>query len=294
MATSTQTFRHASSVISIRDIVAPWAKAQKSDNDKNNKLRELIVCATVNKAVPEDFYNDEDYGTQWQKMRDSVTTFLNEIGADPNDSTMELKAGRKFNFDFMLTTNGTQKKIELKFGAKTVNDCPQFSSPMNPSNYMTKNFERYWHEEGPLDAISDRAGLTKPDLETYLKEVSGNAPPCMKDYQEMYKTDKSFSDFCKATNTDAIKKFMSQSELRADVLTNYLVESQRGKIYMLYSPETQSFHVEYANLNDYVITKQTHHTHNTFHCETQTGKKLKVLLRWKNGNGIAFPAFQIS
>ena len=95
MATSSRTFRHASGVISIRDIIAPWAKSQKSDNDKNNKLRELIVCATVNKAVPEDFYTDEDYGTQWRNMRSSVTTFLNEIGADPNDSTMELKGGRK-------------------------------------------------------------------------------------------------------------------------------------------------------------------------------------------------------
>jgi hypothetical protein len=27
---------------------------------------------------------------------------------------------------------------------------------------------------------------------------------------------------------------------------------------------------------------------------TKTGIVLKVLLRWKNGNGIAYPAFQIS
>jgi len=31
-----------------------------------------------------------------------------------------------------------------------------------------------------------------------------------------------------------------------------------------------------------------------YECETQSGKKINVLLRWKNGNGIAFPAFQIS
>ena len=28
--------------------------------------------------------------------------------------------------------------------------------------------------------------------------------------------------------------------------------------------------------------------------ETKSGIKLNILLRWKNGNGIAFPAFQIS
>lgn len=292
--TVSKTFRHASNVISISDIVTPWTRTKKGDNDKNNKIRELIVCATVNKAVPEIFYTDEEYGSRWKTMRSSINTFLNEIGADPDNSTMELKGGRKFNFDFILTTNGEEKKIELKFGSTTVNGCPQFVSPTQPSRFMTKNFERYWHGEGPLDAISERAGLTKPDLETYTNEVSGNAPPCMKEYQTMYKTDKAFSEFCKKTNTEAIKKFMNQTQLRADILTNYLVQSQRGKIYMLYSPDTESFHVEYANLNDYVIIRQTHQTHNSFYCETLTGKKLKVLLRWKNGNGIAFPAFQIS
>ena len=29
-------------------------------------------------------------------------------------------------------------------------------------------------------------------------------------------------------------------------------------------------------------------------CKTKSGVELTVLLRWKNGNGIAFPAFQIS
>ena len=29
-------------------------------------------------------------------------------------------------------------------------------------------------------------------------------------------------------------------------------------------------------------------------CETFSGHKLKIMLRWKNGNGIAYPAFQIS
>ena len=33
---------------------------------------------------------------------------------------------------------------------------------------------------------------------------------------------------------------------------------------------------------------------NRFICETKSGKKMYILLRWKNGNGVAFPAFQIS
>ena len=33
---------------------------------------------------------------------------------------------------------------------------------------------------------------------------------------------------------------------------------------------------------------------NSFICISEDGTQMKVLLRWKNGNGIAFPAFQIS
>jgi len=89
--TVSKTFRHASNVISISDIVIPWTRTKKGDNDKNNKIRELIVCATVNKAVPDNFYTDEEYGSRWKTMRSSINTFLNEIGADPDNSTMELK-----------------------------------------------------------------------------------------------------------------------------------------------------------------------------------------------------------
>jgi hypothetical protein len=32
---------------------------------------------------------------------------------------------------------------------------------------------------------------------------------------------------------------------------------------------------------------------NGYVATSESGSKIKILLRWKNGNGIAFPAFQI-
>jgi len=32
---------------------------------------------------------------------------------------------------------------------------------------------------------------------------------------------------------------------------------------------------------------------NGYVATSKSGNKIKILLRWKNGNGIAFPAFQI-
>ena len=47
--------------------------------------------------------------------------------------------------------------------------------------------------------------------------------------------------------------------------------------------------------DDYTIDPETIIKESpNFLCKTVSGKKMKILLRWKNGNGIAFPAFQIS
>lgn len=46
-------------------------------------------------------------------------------------------------------------------------------------------------------------------------------------------------------------------------------------------------------MTQYEIMGVKKKTHNTFVVETKGGLVLKILLRWKNGNGIAFPAFQI-
>jgi hypothetical protein len=86
-------------------------------------------------------------------------------------------------------------------------------------------------------------------------------------------------------------------------LSEYLRESQDGKVYMLFQPAA----MDMTGITGASITLQTvdpaHYTivgcvknpnKSRYECVSETGKKIKILLRWKNGNGIAFPAFQIS
>jgi hypothetical protein len=48
------------------------------------------------------------------------------------------------------------------------------------------------------------------------------------------------------------------------------------------------------NVDDFIIESVTKNSKmNRYDCLCKSGKTLEVLLRWKNGNGIAFPAFQI-
>lgn len=83
-------------------------------------------------------------------------------------------------------------------------------------------------------------------------------------------------------------------------LTQYLRESQDGKTYMLFQPAASAAagpvitlqRVDPADYN--IVSCVKNPAKSRYECETQSGKKINVLLRWKNGNGIAFPAFQIS
>ena len=61
-------------------------------------------------------------------------------------------------------------------------------------------------------------------------------------------------------------------------------------------PRSKSDYYQTPNMDDYVIKSYIvdQKNKNRFICETKSGKKMYILLRWKNGNGIAFPAFQIS
>ena len=56
-----------------------------------------------------------------------------------------------------------------------------------------------------------------------------------------------------------------------------------------------SFVKQIVNSSDYTLLSVIKHPYKfKYECISVSGKKINVLLRWKNGNGIAFPAFQIS
>ena len=97
----------------------------------------------------------------------------------------------------------------------------------------------------------------------------------------------------KKQTKESIVSFIKITDLKIDLLSNYLQKTQQNKNYMLYYQG--EFILENTNMDDYIIeTVVKNPDLNRFECTTKSGKKMKVLLRWKNGNGIAFPAFQIS
>ena len=282
--------------------------SSKGLNDANNKTRENIVAAIINNKIPQTYYKIPE----WLALEISIITYLQQLDTSRTYSRAicSHKGGRKFNFDFGIKVyyedgTSTDYNIELKFNASTIDETPQFVSPMKPSQYMSNVYEDYYYDNY-LTRLASESGLEMPSHEEYLKQLHTNNPKCMKPYQDLYymgckqssqytgdPVHIKFYELAKKLSHESITNFIEKTELNIEALSEYLFTSQNNKIYMLYSG-TQ-FIVQRPNMDDYQLVSVTKNPEkNRYDCVSKTGVKLNVLLRWKNGNGIAFPAFQIS
>lgn len=292
-------------MLKIEDIDAFTTKSRK-DNDEMNKLRESIVANTMIKKIPNEFYDvTNEHAKSWSDLRDSVDTFINEMCEGAEVTNVITRGGRKYNYDITVETVNKSFNVEFKYNAATVDDTPQFVSPMNPSQYLSLSYEEYYYNQY-LGELCKLVEIKKPDLESYCKQVGGNRPECLTPLQdEYYKGCKNSSQFtgkdkailfytyANMISKESIHKFIDIADLDISKLTKYLQDTQKGKIYMMY--KDGKFHKEEVDMDNYIIESCVKEPSKfRYVCKTKSGVELTVLLRWKNGNGIAFPAFQIS
>ena len=329
------------SVVSSYVFTHDSTKTERSQNDKNNKMREAIIGAIINKRVPPTYYLTE----RWRNLKQAVVGFLQTCSSSIDDMGAAVAAattyshvecipaaGRGHNYDFTIVfTNSegvsTTHHVEFKFNAAKVSDTPQFVSPMKPSQYLSGSYEEYFYDTYmPTIAFmaaagsSDSSAVTNttsllPDRAEWLKQIHNNAPACVKHLQAKYyagcavssqftndANDIAFYEMCKKLSSDSIREFITHHDLDIVTLSEYLRESQDGKTYMLFQPASDAsaagaavITLQRVNPADYTIVSCIKNPEKSrYECLTQSGKKIHVLLRWKNGNGIAFPAFQIS
>jgi len=279
----------------------------RSDNDKHNKIREEIIQAMP--YIDEDYFNDPKFGTSWRQIKTSFDLNMAEICPSYSSYKIKHKAGRNYNYDFAVSFFDSNKslikevKLEFKFNAASIDETPQFVSPMKPSQYLSQSFEEYYYFNY-LVPLLNKFSLPVPDLEIYLKQVHGDKPKCLTEAQTLYyqgcKTSSRFTGdenalafykACNESSSSCIEKFIQETDLDTEKLNQYLFQSQDDKIYLLY--KNGNFNLQYTNPDDYAIQSYEKQS-NRYFATTKSNKKVKILLRWKNGNGIAYPAFQIS
>lgn len=281
--------------------------SSRGANDTLNKTREHIIGAIINNKVPENYF----VLAKWLVMKNNVIEYVNSLTSQPCVKVECLhKAGRKNNYDFLVKIYYEEQKyeefkVEFKFNAACLNETPQFVSPMKPSQYLNNSYEEFYYENY-LTKLATMGNLDLPSKEDYLKQIHSDKPKCMKKYQEFYYNGCSgsskftgkqehinFYNYAKELSNTSIREFINNSELNITMLSNYLQSTQLDKIYMLYT--NNSLIKQTINMDDYTLISVIKQPDKyRYECTSKSGKKIKVLLRWKNGNGIAFPAFQLS
>jgi hypothetical protein len=285
-------------------------QSSKSENDSNNKIRENII--TCMNYIDSDYFTDAIYGEQWSQLKQMFNEAMKQICDTYFQYKIKHKAGRNNNYDFEVTfLDENQKeintvKLEFKYNATSVEETPQYVSPMKPSQYLENSFEEYYYEKY-LVPLFNKFELPIPEKENYLKTIHSNAPTCVQAAQQLYyqgcKQSSKFTGEEKAiafyneaiiSSKDCITTFIENNDLDIIKLSEYLSKTQNGKIYLLYRPD--SFFIESSNNEqDFIIESYIKNpAKSRYEATTKSNKKINILLRWKNGNGIAYPAFQIS
>ena len=303
--TTFKSFNYNKQIIDVNSIIA-FNKSSRCANDTLNKTREHIIGALINNKVPENYFVLE----KWLIMKNNVIDYVNSLTKQPYIKVECIhKAGRSNNYDFLIKIyyelqNYEEFKVEFKFNAETVDETPQFVSPMKPSQYLNNSYEEFYYANY-LSKLAILGNLEMPSLEDYLKQIHTNKPKCMKQFQELYYNGCSnsskftgqqehinFYNYAKELSNASITEFINNTELNITMLSDYLQSTQLDKIYMLYN---NSIIKQIINIDDYTLISVIKQSDKyRYECTSKSGKKIKVLLRWKNGNGIAFPAFQIS
>jgi len=290
------------------DDINVFSYKNRSKNDSYNKKREDIIASIINDKIQEEYYKSSQ---EWNNFKHEIKSFIKDLCKirgiiSGNNIKCIVKAGRRHHFDFEIQINNSETfKVEYKHNASCVNDTPQFVSPMKPSQYLDSSYEEYYYDNH-FTGLVDEYGLSLPTKEEYLKTINSPNPSCLKEHLNKYyggceksskfsgkENDKKFYESAKKASRDSIMNFISKYDVNKEKLTTYLLDTQKNKIYMLY--KNGKFHLETVNLDDYIITTITKEPRKfRYIAKTKSDKKLKILLRWKNGNGIAFPSFQIS
>jgi len=272
----------------------------KNMNDMNNKIRENIIISIINDIIPNDYYK---YSNRWKRLRINIFDFLNSLYTPIENIRGNIKGGRGNNYDFEIIINDMRYKIEFKFNSSKIDELPQFILPMRPSKYLSNSFEDFIYNNY-LNLLLNEFKIPIPNKESYDKEIHSSNPKCLSFIQDKYYRGCSSSskysgikddiDFYKQANKyskESIIKFIENTELDIHKLSNYLMETQENKIYMLYK-DNKIYKEILDNSNFKIISYEKRK--NSYIATTKKGYKIKILLRWKNGNLIAFPAFQIS
>lgn len=288
------------------DILLFFNKSTKNDNDSVNKTREYIILCLCNSKIPPHWFLDSPNSDKWNILNTELFNFIDSI--KPNNGVFIgalHMAGRKNNYDFIFQFTSGNVKVEFKYGAQEISDCPQFLS-VSSNNFITPgspDYAEFFYDNYIPKIIESYESIFNeplliPSKGYYMKNIYKDKVP--NPFFIQLKNGEENPEFKKIKNeltTKSIDDFLT-NHLKLDfiLLETKIKESQDNKIYMLWDKETFNKSELFSSeiIPKFEIKNNGTKGANTIIVKTFNDSEYHMLLRWKNHRGILYPAWQIS
>lgn len=266
--------------MNIEDINVFYIKQVKKYNDLNNKLRENIIYNIIKNIIPNEWYILQPL---WNNLKIKLENIIKLIGINIhyNNLDIELKGGRKFNYDFIIYYK-LNENIEFKYNTTNINNYPQFLSVSANKFILSIDYAEYFYDNY-IDTIAGLIQITKPNKKDYLKYIYNNDYNKLLFFKELKSKEYLIKNQKKKLVCESIQIY----------LNNTFQTKQYNKHYILY--HNNNFYQDTINNDELtIINIETIKNNNTLILNTKTNTKIAMLLRWKNNLGILYPVWQIS
>jgi hypothetical protein len=282
----------------------------RGQNDSNNTVRELVLEHILTPACNKFTANDSPLADKWQNIRNNWRTSLTQLAETQGivkytDILVIHNGGRGSRCDYEVTFTDAEPptdpiKVEFKF-----HEMPQFLNlPANKPTHPTLYAEFYYNHA--LDKVLEILGIP-PNEKPLYTEWSRYLYNSVSSKHPFYVRMKAAED--EHMKRSGAKK-SPQTEVVAESIRDYLnqfvamtdlefltreFQTQREKHFLIYNYNTMKFHHDMYTPEELTAKRVSHiSNNNTLVIETnQPGSYIHLLLRWKNHQGILFPAWQI-
>lgn len=273
-------------------------------NDKNNKIRETILAHILTPACDKFMTPTAPHSKEWVHIRNEWQSSLIDLGDRCNIKSYTSinvghKGGRACRCDYEIMYNTLSPavlNVEFKF-----NEMPQFLNlPANKPLHTTSYAEHYYKHY--LDKVLDVLEIPlneKPAYNLWVQYLYNSNYSKHPFYMRMKNAEESFKQK-KAPQTELVAQSIHTylEQIKDTVDCEYLTrefQSQANKHFLIYNYNSKKFHHDMYT-NDELIAKKVSHISNKNTLVIESGKPGSyhhLLLRWKNHQGILFPAWQI-
>jgi len=278
-----------------------FTTCDKKDNDSSNRVREQILEKIID--LPNSFFEHPNYGKKWRSLKTDWIKVLKSLSyfSFVKDIKIEKKAGRKFNYDFLVQLinkkgQSIEYKVEFKYNSSELNTLPQFIQLYDNFGLTNERYAKFYYETY-LDKYLEKSPTTVfdvPSLDEYLKLIQTTEWKKHSFFEQLRDCEGENKKEKNEIVNQSIKDFLEKygEDLNLELLEKKIRESQEDKFYIMYKDGI--FNLDSFDEDDYTDLKVSGITSNSVMIEAKSGTVYKLLLRWKNHNGILNPAWQIS